>query len=111
MLDVLHYLFEEDANFSSEEQLKARSSVRSVIYKNVYDRDYTYRYDESSKGNDSMPDFGEPEGETASSNFERPVDPFAPPTAAAPKPYVPPTDFDPTAANPFMGTLREPPLR
>lgn len=105
MLDVIHYFFEEDSTFVSQEHLETREGVRKNIYTQMYDRPYKYfrgkgsssggSYSGGISGSDSLDD-----------SFEdlSPVDPLKPPT----KGYVPPTDFDPSSPKPFGGVLDAP---
>lgn len=44
LLDVLHFYFEEDTVFSSEEQLSSRSKIREAVYGNMYGTEYKYKY-------------------------------------------------------------------
>lgn len=80
-LDVLHYFFEEDNRFVSQDHALIVSRSRSKIYKNFYDREYAYAIKEDEAEQNS------PDGT---------------------KPYIPPTDFDPEAPNPFGSVLDEP---
>jgi hypothetical protein len=48
MLDVIHYLFEDDLLVSTAEESDAKSEVRSVIYRQLYGT--TYKYGTSSSG-------------------------------------------------------------
>jgi hypothetical protein len=98
MLDVLHYLLEEDLNVSTAEQVDAKSQVRESIYKNIYNRTYKYSMGKSGSSNNYQ-DFD---------NIDDPVN--MPPANMQTKPYMPPTNFDPDAANPFGNVLRETPL-
>lgn len=100
MLDVLHYLFEEDATYDYTEQVEHKSSMRKVVYKTLYNTDYAY----SATVRDSSPNSfnGDDSGvdtEVFNSSMNREV-----------KPYMPPTNFNPDSPNPFQGTLREAPL-
>lgn len=81
MLDVIHYFFEEDYRFTSQEHAFISSRARKKLYKSLYDRDYKYGVDE----NDSASEDGV-------------------------KPYIEPTEFDPEAANPFGSALLDEPL-
>lgn len=99
MLDVMHYLFEEDVNFVSPEQMEGRARVRKLVYKQIYDKvfeyGYTAEYDDSSSN-----EFGD-----AGSYVEK-----KPYETSEVKPYIPPTNFNPDSPNPFQGVLRESPL-
>lgn len=98
MLDVLHYLLEEDANFVSQEQYQSRDHVRNVVYKNVYNKSYVY-------ANSDTRDFGY---ESAADDLDIPVTTAAKSTEV--KPYIPPTRVNADADNPFQGVLREGPI-
>jgi hypothetical protein len=98
MLDVLHYLFEMDVDFQSAEQMKSRSSTRKIIYKNIYNVDYAYNYGGDDSSSDSFNESAD-SGEFMNAAKSNDV-----------KPYFPPTDFNPDAANPFGSSLRERPL-
>lgn len=104
MVDVLHYLFEADHDYSTGEQAEAQSNFRTSIYKELYSKEYKYGYKGSKKQNQMDPsviDFDEPV------ESEAPVKPFNPrqssPTGVV-KPYIRPTD--PTAlGNVLDGSL------
>lgn len=89
MLDVIHFLFEEDSRFVSAEEAEALSSLRTSIYRNLYNT--TYLYSSSKKKNNS----------SADSDY---FDDFA-----ETKPYIPPTDFNPASSNPY-GSLLDAPI-
>jgi hypothetical protein len=88
MVDVLHYLFEEDSRFGTAEEAEALSSLRTALYSTMYN--ITYRYPVKSSGSRSK-----------SSNE------FSPSTEEL-KPYIPPTEFDPDSHNPFGSVLDAP---
>ena len=96
MVDVLHYYMEEDYRFSSSEEADARSNLRKLMYKNLYQREYKYFIPSktNSRATASGIDFDDLD----------PVDPTAGPT----KSYFPPTDFNPEAPNPFGDVLDAP---
>lgn len=94
MIDVLHFLFEEDALGPTGEFLEARSSLRTNIYSNMYKKQYKYKVGKS-ESSIPMP----PEGEE--------LTPFDPMNAET-KPYVPPTDFNPDSSLPFGGLIDAP---
>jgi len=92
MLDVIHVFLEEDySNAVSAEQVDARNRIRKVMYKQFYERSLKWGVQENDFSID------EP--------LETPVDysdvkPFDP-KAATRKPYIPPTEFNPEAPQPF----------
>jgi hypothetical protein len=93
MLDVLHYLFEEDIRFSTAEQAQAVDKGRQSIYQTMYGVDYKYAANSSSRSNDFTP--------TASNDDFESITPFTPNKNAV-KPYVPPTQFDPDMGLPGL---------
>ena len=97
MLDVLHYLFEEDLVVGSAEELEAKDKVRSTIYREFYKSSYRYSSSKSSPTHDYGFD-----------DIDSPVN--IPASQAQTKPYFPPTNFDPDSANPFGAALKEAPL-
>ena len=101
MLDVIHYFFEEDSTFISQEHLETREGVRKNIYTQMYERPYKYFRGKSNSSTNSYAG-----GISGEESFEdlTPVDPLKPPT----KGYVPPTDFDPSRPKPFGGVLDAP---
>ena len=112
MMDVLHYLFEEDAHYTSEESAKSRSGVRMVLYKDMYDADYSaYEYKDPSKKKPATQYAYEylPDEDLGTLSDEESAKPFNP-KGLEPEviPYTPVTSFDPTASNPFSGVLDAP---
>lgn len=94
MLDVLHYLFEEDATYDYNEQVEHKSRMRSIVYETLYKTDYAYK---NAAQREMVDEFGE--SMSMSPDIDREV-----------KPYIPPTQFNPDAPNPFGAALRERPL-
>jgi hypothetical protein len=111
MLDVIHFFFEEDLNFTSGEQAEAQSKMRTEMYQTMYGVEYKYPMAQSNTKQGfqtsatSNFDF-EPEDEATMAAREiKPFDPLKPPTKA----FVPATDFDVDSAKPF-GTALDAPL-
>lgn len=89
MLDVIHYLFEEDLRVSSSEEAESLAKMRQHLYRLLYNKEYKSVFTSSdSKYNMS----------TASDN---PVPPASTPPGSERKPYIPPTQFDPDSPVPF----------
>lgn len=107
MLDVIHYFFEDDLNYSTPEQAEARDKMRSSLYGQLYQTTYKYATGaNSSKSQASYKDFDlEPEI-TPVELKERKVDSFNP--AMPPKPYVAPTPVNANSARPFGSVLDAP---
>jgi hypothetical protein len=96
MLDVIHYLFEEDLTSSSNaEQLEAKDRVRSIIYRDFYDHKYKYG---SGKNDYNMSNEVLQEGLVG--DEEDDLQPFDP-TKAPIKPYFAPTNPDEKSVKPF----------
>ena len=96
MLDVIHYLFEEDMRFSTGEEAQGQSKLRTELY-SLYGKEY--RYGSSSSGTTYggrayVPSDG--------------VDSFEASPVDVRKPYVAPTKFNPESANPFGSVLDAP---
>jgi hypothetical protein len=83
MLDVLHYFFEEDNNFVSQEHAVITERRRVRLYQHMYGKDYPYVIMESDKSNLTEDD-------------------------QLAKPYLEPTEFDPDSFNPFGNLLDAP---
>jgi hypothetical protein len=100
MLDVIHYYFETDSAYSSGEQADAVSALRTSLY-GLYNQTYQYATKSSSTKNGRAYVSG-----NAGFDFDDPVP--VDPTKAPPKPYTPPTKFNPESSNPFNGLLDSP---
>lgn len=103
MLDVLHYLFEEDNSYFSEEHMRSKEELRRVVYESLYGVEYKYKLakDPTKSRNyveDDLDNFDDEDDLT-------PFDPLKAPTKA----YLPPTPFNPDSAKPF-GTILDPPM-
>lgn len=94
MLDVVHYFFEDDMNYSTAEQAKAHEKLRESVYKNLYDSQYKYG-SSTSRGRTytaSSGGFNFDEAESQIQEETEVVKPFNPRQSAT-KPYIPPTDY------------------
>ena len=92
MLDVVHYLFEEDMNYSTAEQAKAHEKIRISVYRNLYDEPYKYASSSSKSYTTASSDdefFVSPEESIESSGD---IKPFNPRKQSA-KPFIPATDM------------------
>lgn len=112
MLDVLHFYFEEDNTFTSEDQASSRSKLRERIYSEWFNKPYKYKYtssSESKKSNNFIPADYETEGMETMSDEESAI-PFDPlkPANKSPLGMDSVTPFDPNADNPFGGILDAP---
>lgn len=103
MLDVIHYFFEEDMNYTSSEQAEARSKTRTSLYADLYGTTYKYAMKTSNSTSQMKPEDYETEDGPSMADI-KPFDPKQEPVRA----YTPPTDFDPTSSNPFGNGIDAP---
>lgn len=103
MVSILHFFFEEDNHYTSEESAKSRSSLREAFYRDLYNKEYRYRY-VGSKENQKSEDFGTFSDDQADALSINPFNPKEKET----KPYIPPTPVDANSASPFGGVLDGP---
>jgi hypothetical protein len=101
MIDIIHYLFEEDMKVASKEEMDAISEVRKVVYEEFYSTSY-FLAKTSSKY--STPNAS---GNFSEESFET-ITPFDPNIKNASKKYIPPTQFDPESVKPFGDILDGP---
>jgi hypothetical protein len=95
MLDVIHYIFEEDMiNVISGEHVEAKDKIRTIIYRDYYDSEYKY----STSSNTHITDKIASE-ELTKEDIED-IAPFDP-SGAPVKPFINPTDFDEGSIRPF----------
>lgn len=104
MVDVLHFFLEEDMSYASGEQAEAQSKMRSNIYSTMYGTRYKYGYESPESKNKRI--FEEALAEPDIVEDLKPFDPIKPPTKA----FMPASNFNPNAAQPF-GLDLDAPLR
>ena len=100
MLDVLHYLFEEDLSVYSAEQLESKNKIRQSLYPILLGQTYKYASKKDYNSDYGLENLDDP---LEKPNFNQKI-------SREVKPYMPPTNFNPDAQNPFGGALREAPL-
>lgn len=109
MLDVLHYMFEEDMFVGSPAEVESKSKTRETIYRLFYNKKYEYAVT-TGKSNDYSLEGADgsfyPNEYPENDEIIVPLDPTQPRTS---KSYIPPTDFNPDAVKPF-GTFIDQPL-
>ena len=107
MLDVLHYFFEDDLDYSTAEQAKVRGNVRTHIYEGMYESKYKYLPDDESSQTASgdysaTQDFDSEEEDDL-------IDPFASSKEKkVVKPFMKATTMGPDEDNPFDNILDAP---
>jgi hypothetical protein len=99
MLDVIHYIYEDDLFVAGEGMIEAKDKARSVIYSEMYGRTYKHGADQDMRMPEDLPLNDE-------LDLPVPVDPKA--MSSRPKAYTPATKFNPNAANPYVGVLDAP---
>jgi len=105
MLDVLHYLMEEEMIRQHHSGVDVPGAVRDYLYKELYGTEYPYY---TPVGNKRYTASGDIDA------LDDPLDgiePFNPKNSesAPARPYTPPTPIDPDAQQPF-GALLDSPL-
>lgn len=111
MMDVIHFIFEEDSTYASEEQLKSQSGVRVAMYRDFYNKKYKYEYVDPKKKNSQYQHVYVPDSDLGVMSEEEEAQAFSSREDLAQKPVMGEdtiTPFDPTAPNPFGGILDAP---
>lgn len=104
MLDVLHYLMEEEMMRQHHNGVDVPGAVRDYLYRELYDVEYPYYTPAGNRryaSGDSLDELDDPLDGVAPFN---PRDGKAQPVKA----YTPPTAVDPDALNPFGLALESP---
>jgi hypothetical protein len=102
MLDVIHYFFEEDTlRFATGEHAEASSKFRTSLYE-MYGLSYKYAVSATSSSSSGGRKYV---GKDEDYSFDASVPGVKNNTV---KPYMPPTQIDPDAADPFGGILDAP---
>ena len=100
MLDVIHYFFEDDLNYSTAEQAEARDKTRDSIYQELYHSSYKYSRKTSNGAYEPSP------ADEVDTPEEKMPEPFNP--AQRPKAYVEPTKVNADLQKPFGNVLDAP---
>lgn len=107
LVDVLHYIFEEDMDAFSAEQVEAKDGYRTALYENLYGIRYNYRKTSSKSSANNFVDLDDPLDDLEE-DISTPKE--IPAYKKPPKPYVPPTNFNPDLVNPFAASKLDAPL-
>ena len=101
MMDVLHFLFEEDFTATSEAHAKSRSEIRKVLYGEMYGVAYNFDLGDTPRDPSNVSPALNDDDEFLDYDPLSEVKPFSPREKKETIPYVPVTEFDPTSAKPF----------
>jgi hypothetical protein len=105
MLDVLHFFFEEDFRFVSQEDSISRDELRKRMYKEMYDTEYAYSLNRDYESDNTMELDSPP---LSQDDLEMEViNPFNPREREV-KPFVEPTKVNEDQFNPFGSLLDDP---
>lgn len=106
MLDVIHFLFEDDMHSSSTgEQAEAKDKSRTMLYSNLYGK--VYKYASKGSSSDQLP----PDVAADMQDYDMPVpvDPFERSQGSSiVKPFIPATSVDNGSRLPFGNALEAP---
>lgn len=103
LVDVLHYMFEEDLAENMNEYSEVKDTYRTRIYEDFYETSYPYAAPKSSKKvfDPDLPPLDEPINGVEPEGFSQGA-------SKSSKRYIPPTDFLEDAQNPYHGVLDAP---
>lgn len=113
MLDVFHFLMEEENTYTSEENMQSRLKMKEVIYEKLYGTTFKYKYkgtnDKSSAERSYTPSASQDLDDIPEADEERdgPISAFEPREQPT-KPLIPFTEYDPSADKPFGNILDAP---
>lgn len=106
MLDVIHYFFEDDYRYSTNEESIYKDEFRKSFYSRVYNYDYRYSSD-GGKSKESYRDF-DSEIPEALEEVEEVIQPFSPRERKAVKAFVETTPMVGDEIKPFGSILDGP---
>jgi hypothetical protein len=109
MLDIVHFLFEEDNTYSTPEGAESRSKLRTLLYGKLYNKEYKFPYNSSGTSYNYSTDIDAPELAIPSDSYGYDSEDVLPkPDKGPTKPFVPTTDFNSDSPLPF-GKFVDPP--
>lgn len=103
LIDVLHYMFEDDVITPTPELAELRDKARIRIYEDLYGTTYDYATPANRQATVNPIDMPFDDGTSWDDKEEQPEG-----MKKATKAYVPTTDFNPNATNPYHGILDTP---
>lgn len=109
MLDVIHFLFEEDLDYSTAEQANSRSSYRQKIYRDLYEGEYSYSVTSEKDGYNYNNGSTMPTDGYYRFDEDEDIKPFDPEREPL-KPFISPTEFDEATGLPVNTTMLDAPL-
>jgi len=109
MLDVIHFIFEDDNTHSTAEGVESKSKLRTILYSKLYDKEYKFPYNSSGTSYNYSTDIDAPELAIPNDNYGYDSEGVLPkPDKGPTKPFVPTTDFNSDSPLPF-GKFVDPP--
>jgi hypothetical protein len=106
MLDVIHYFFEDDYRYSTNEESVYKDEFRKSFYRGVYSYEYKYGSDQSST-NSSYRDF-DASPTSSLEEVEEVIQPFNPREQKATKAFIEATPIAGDEIKPFGSILDGP---
>jgi hypothetical protein len=112
MLDLIHFYFEVEHSYYSEEHMKSSSKIKEALYEDMYGKTYKYKHvDKSKRSSNPTNEYGSASDdmymEHDEQDDEEVVQPFNPAKVQLP-PIQPETKINESAANPYEGLLDAP---
>lgn len=108
MLDVIHFIFEEDTIFFSTEHAAYKDQLRANLYRDMYKSEYKYvNKSDSNGGSYGLDALDAPLDSEAELEEPEKIKVFSPREKTA-KPYIPPTTVSDDGTNPFGSILDAP---
>jgi hypothetical protein len=105
MLDVLHYFFEEDFTYVSDENMTFNEVFRTNVYREFYKKEYQYVRDKESSS--SLDSLDSPLNEDIAEDPRDKIRVFSPREKSA-KQYMAPSELTNNDAKPFGSVLDGP---
>ena len=106
MLDVIHYFFEDDYRYASDQEQVYKDEFRKSFYKRMYSYEYKYSSEENSNRG-SYRDF-DVEAPESLTEVEEVIEPFSPRERKASKAFIEATPMVGDGVKPFGSILDGP---
>lgn len=108
MLDVIHYLFEDDVLSASGDHIEYKDTFRDNLYGEMYKYNYKYKTRSETDGSYGLSELDSPlDSDTPPVDESEKIKVFSPREKTA-KPYIPPTQISVDDVKPFGSVLDAP---